>query len=61
MTYSQLKLPQISWNVEYTKVSYKKAFLELSVLCQGIKCAIADVWKLMNSFTLGKRLAIFDS
>ena len=58
MAYSQLKLPQISWNVEYTKVSYKKASLELSVLRQGIKCAIADVWKLMDSFTQGKRLAI---
>jgi hypothetical protein len=58
MSYGQVKMPQISWNMDYTKVTYKGEILEISALRRGIKQAIADVWKLMEAFTLGNRLVV---
>lgn len=49
-------MPQVSWNMDYTKVAYKGEILDIAMLREGIKQGIADVWKLMEAFTKGNRL-----
>lgn len=58
MCIGQVKMPQISWDMENTQVAYKRGVLSISALRQGVKQAIADLWKLMEDFTCGRRLVM---